>query len=317
MTNNTIVKEIHGSFSVAEEELLQEARSILEESQDEKKKKRAEQLSRIGFGSAKPVKRVSKEEQERAEKLLHLKQRYSRVAPQYKFITEEKLLAICEKYGLVVGSSERYVEDIPAQNQEDIMNFKILDEAFLEVSDDRYRNAVHTTKDGKEMHPKDMSTSHIEYFLTFMQRKLSRDHRGAYMSMSAVDDIPVTLIRAMITELTLREQTDAIEEQRKLWKNSLANVIKIKTLIELFNPIKSTYFYVAADVDSFNTEGVTLEGNQLVEQNNDKELEESMKQDLFRYYDPIVLAKVQGGYLIVTAWGDEASDPDVANPTRN
>lgn len=33
--------------------------------------------------------------------------------------------------------------------------------------------------------------------------------------------------------------------------------------------------------------------------------------------DPVVLQPVKGGYLIVTAWGDEASDPIVVNPVNN
>lgn len=36
------------------------------------------------------------------------------------------------------------------------------------------------------------------------------------------------------------------------------------------------------------------------------------------YPDPIVLRMVRGGgYLIMTAWGDEASDPEVSNPKMN
>ncbi len=33
--------------------------------------------------------------------------------------------------------------------------------------------------------------------------------------------------------------------------------------------------------------------------------------------DPIVLQRVPGGYLIVSAWGEEASDPDVTNKINN
>lgn len=33
--------------------------------------------------------------------------------------------------------------------------------------------------------------------------------------------------------------------------------------------------------------------------------------------DPVVLCPVRGGYLLVTAWGDEASDPIVMNPKLN
>lgn len=36
-----------------------------------------------------------------------------------------------------------------------------------------------------------------------------------------------------------------------------------------------------------------------------------------RVKDPIVLQPVNGGYLIVTAWGDEANDELVVNPNRN
>ena len=33
--------------------------------------------------------------------------------------------------------------------------------------------------------------------------------------------------------------------------------------------------------------------------------------------DPVVLQPVKGGYLILTAWGDEASDPLVVNEINN
>jgi len=33
--------------------------------------------------------------------------------------------------------------------------------------------------------------------------------------------------------------------------------------------------------------------------------------------DPVVLYPVEKGYIIVTAWGDEASDPLVANEQMN
>jgi hypothetical protein len=35
------------------------------------------------------------------------------------------------------------------------------------------------------------------------------------------------------------------------------------------------------------------------------------------YPDPVVLKPCKGGYLIVTAWGDEASDPEVVNEKMN
>ena len=43
--------------------------------------------------------------------------------------------------------------------------------------------------------------------------------------------------------------------------------------------------------------------------------------DLFenpvRDLDPIVTISVKGGHLIITAWGAEASDPEILNPKMN
>lgn len=312
---NTIVEEIHSTFAGAEEALLREAQAILSASGDEEQRERATALARMGFTQSAPVRRLSPEEQDRASTLLAYSKRYQRIAPQYKFITEEKLIEICKRYGLVVGSSERYTQDIPERNQQDILGFKVLDESFLEINDDTYRKSFHTTGKGERLHPKEMGSDHIEHLLAFWRRHLCRDQSGAYMSKNAVEDIPVGLLRTLTTELVLRGEQDVIDVQKNLWHAQ--TVFNKSTIEELFTSLKTTYFYVAADVDSFDTKGVDLKENFLVERSNDKALSEAMKRDLFRAYDPIALAKVQGGYLIVTAWGLEASDPDVVSPGRN
>ncbi len=106
-----------------------------------------------------------------------------------------------------------------------------------------------------------------------------------------------------------------IDQVRKCFQHDTA--LSDDQVEGLMKPMQNSCFYVAADIDSFNTTGVVIDDNMLKESNNDEELAESIKETLFRYYDPIVLAKVQGGYLVVTAWGDEASDPDVVQPRRN
>lgn len=302
--SNSIVKEIHESFTRAELELVHEAEMILKEATEENKK-RAEKLRNMGFGGAKPVKRLSKEEQEKAEELLHFRKRYSRIAPQYKFLTEDKLVEICSKYKIVVGASERYTEDIPEKNQEDILNFKILDKSFLEISDDTYRNAIWMQRNGLGVHPKNMGTEHIYNTL----KMIIRNALSIYSS-----HFDVGVFRTMITELYLRGEGELIDSI----KDQLAHtVIPSDDARQLITPIKTTYFYVAADIDSFDTKGVDLDGVFLKDKDNNEELAESIKNTLYREYDPIVLAKVQGGYLVVTAWGDEASDPDVTQPNRN
>lgn len=47
------------------------------------------------------------------------------------------------------------------------------------------------------------------------------------------------------------------------------------------------------------------------------ELTEGYKLEKKFIPDPVVLQPVKGGYLILTAWGDEASDPLVVNQNFN
>ena len=51
--------------------------------------------------------------------------------------------------------------------------------------------------------------------------------------------------------------------------------------------------------------------------NLDKRYKVNKKTRKIELIDPIVLQPVEGGYLIDTAWGDEASDNDVINQIRN
>ena len=60
-------------------------------------------------------------------------------------------------------------------------------------------------------------------------------------------------------------------------------------------------FKICAPIKDMDTAGMRLNGYKL-----EKHIP-----------DPIVLQPVVGGYLIVTAWGDEASDEDVINSTNN
>lgn len=53
--------------------------------------------------------------------------------PNYKFITEESVKKICEKYNLVYGAIDKYVGTVPDKNLKHIEDFKVLedDECFI------------------------------------------------------------------------------------------------------------------------------------------------------------------------------------------
>jgi hypothetical protein len=52
-----------------------------------------------------------------------------------KFITEDEITRICQKYGLVFGPAERFIGVIPKENARAIISFKAFDEDVLMVSD--------------------------------------------------------------------------------------------------------------------------------------------------------------------------------------
>lgn len=77
---------------------------------------------------------------------------------------------------------------------------------------------------------------------------------------------------------------------------------------EVFSECEEASLEIAAPLKDFNTDNMNLVGFEL------KRIREVL--------DPVVLQPVHygnglKGYLIVTAWGDEASDPDVVNEKMN
>lgn len=66
--------------------------------------------------------------------------------------------------------------------------------------------------------------------------------------------------------------------------------------------VQSTQLQIVAPLKDFDLEGYHTEGREIVKDAPP---------------DPIVLFPVKNGFLIVTAWGDEASDPIVQNPNHS
>ena len=58
---------------------------------------------------------------------------------------------------------------------------------------------------------------------------------------------------------------------------------------------------ICAPIKDMDTKGYKLQGHKLI-----KDIP-----------DPVVLQPIENGYLIVTAWGDEASDPLITNEITN
>jgi hypothetical protein len=135
-----IVDEIHNEFFTAGDNILDEAKSLLTqlETQDIAKGKR---LAALGFGKTREAVAAIETEnklattKEIAELVVHYKVNY----PNNKFITEEQVKAICEKYGLVCGETSAYKGFVPESKLLEIERFKFKKEdapfAYIEDGD--------------------------------------------------------------------------------------------------------------------------------------------------------------------------------------
>ena len=135
---NEIIAEIHDTFYTEVDRLLEMAneKHSLETGKTELINK-AERLAKLGFTSSKEVEEANKEnirlkelQRENLEKesLVRAIEYFSFKYPHYKFITEDSVKKICEKYGLIYGEVQYYKGTVPDINLEHIEKFKITKE---------------------------------------------------------------------------------------------------------------------------------------------------------------------------------------------
>lgn len=265
-TTNEIIEEIHETFYTEVDRLLAEARiGKSEESTKEDLIAKAQRLRSLGFGATKEVSEAFEEEnrlrlvkQVNDEKasLVRAIQYFSHKYPHYKFITEQSVQRICEKYGLVYGAVSNYIGEVPEENLQHIEKFSIKekDECYSLIT---------------------------RYYHRF------EDEAGSYLSKS---------------EAEVRERQK--EAERKNWRDmgmwmqqSFSTEIIVKCPLEIAAPKKDFKITDRQEVRGFRIF------------------------DKPEIPDPVVLQPVffegKKHYLIVTAWGLEASDPIVVNEVMN
>ena len=138
-----IIQEIHNSFDNAQDELLKQATSIIEQYKPNLSNK-AERLEKLGFVNSETVvknidrKKVLISSKKDADLVNYYKTSY----PFLKFLKEEQLNAICKKYNLIYAPVGRYKEDVPEKNVTEIENAQPLktedfrkEQYFIKVTD--------------------------------------------------------------------------------------------------------------------------------------------------------------------------------------
>lgn len=265
-----IVAEIHETFFTEVDRLKQLASEITStHSPIQEKLNISSELFSLGFQQCKQVKeaipehhRVGRIEEENKNKLVLQRaiNHFSFHYPNYKFITENSVIKICEKYGLIYGSSYRFIGSVPLRNMEEIKKLSVRpeDEAILIYTDgcanydlyEKFRQA------GREFQYMD-------------------DSRGLYGTVSEFNEF--------VDEHKAKKEKKHIHEPY----------------------MQPANFEIAAPASDFDKQWAKVQGAKLVES----------------YPDPVVLKPVifegKKHYLIVTAWGPEASDELVVNQKMN
>ena len=257
-TTNELVEEIHETFFTEVDKLFATAK--VSNSLDTDKQAlldKCKRLKALGFTNTKEVKeaeieieRLNKLQKENEEKqeLIEAINFFSITYPTYKFITEDSVNKICQKYGLVYGEISRYLGTVPDKNLKHIEQFNVHDKHECYYKETIYYGGFGgIISDGKKYITKD--------------------------------------------------ENEAIEEQYKKMDYRLMHrrVVNLKCPLEIAAPVKD-----------FNMEGMEVKNNKIQK---------------IEIPDPIVLKPVifkdKKHYLIVTAWGEEASDEIVVNQQMN
>jgi hypothetical protein len=265
------VIEIHNEFNIAAEQLLQEAKVIIDNAST-KNATKVRRLESLGFKQAsdvselKPLLQKAEISKEQIEFVNYYRIHY----PLNKFITENQVKAICHKWNLVCGPVGRFKGFVPDKNLKEIEGFK------LKNQDQLGDIVVFIEKTGK-----------IEQF------DMSKVYEGRENDVNYL--INNYLIHSSWTYIDsyakYPEYTKLIKKKKHI-DSRFSEQLNIQTSLQICAPVKDM------DVSGL-------------------ELKEGYKLEKKHVPDPVVLQPVKGGYLILTAWGDEANDENVVNQTMN
>lgn len=261
-----VVHDIHNEFYTAGDSILQEAESLLKEL-EVKDLAKGKRLAALGFGKTREAVVAIETENKLAttKEIADLVMYYRINYPNNKFITEEQVKQICEKYGLVCGDTTMYKGFVPENKLQIIEKFKLhsIDSDLVQLINTCVLNIPIGVYSLKKLGIKNNDYSYLI----------------AGGKLEGRVDMEVELKQKAIS-LGVREDCIYIERAD--------NAIGLK----ICAPLKDMEI-----PDTKHLVGYKIE---------DKPIP-----------DPVVLQPVNGGYLIVCAWGDEASDEIVVNQNNN
>lgn len=258
------IEKIHHEFETSSDELYNQMIALIGATVIPSASK-IETLKLLGFNKCKEVVEIGKkvDEVEMGKKLAKTISYYRQNYPFNKFITEEKVKQICEKYNLVFGEVSDYTGFVPENIVNKISKFSLKkqDENFIFTNNP---------------------------LLTFLNAEVRQ--QGNYYHIYKIGEKD---------NYNYAFQSD---DGKSFYANDSKNLFGYSNLGGIRFSIVNKDLKICAPLKDFDMTGKQLQDYKIIKQ---------------AIPDPVVLKAVKDGYLILAAWGDEASDPIVVNEINN
>jgi hypothetical protein len=207
---------------------------------------------------------------------------------QYRFILKPQLERLCEKYNLFVREPKHFLGDIPEPNIKEMINFKVhledLNAPKGTIEDVLRENSRALEASWDKIFGSEDNGLHRGQCEDFVKTWMEANRENIINPNLSFDSF------SMSPEPILKGCKSTMNNLNKL---GFRGVIQIAAVEELF------------DQEAFTESKARVLGR--------AELTAKFQVDL----DPIVLCETRHGYIVITAWGDEANDELILNANKN
>lgn len=284
-SENDIIQEIHDSFDNAQDELLEQANEIISRFNPDYGEK-ALRLKNLGFTSTREVVNYEGKNKDlvSSKKDADLVNYYKASYPFLKFLKEEQLDAICKKYNLIYAPVSRYKEEVPVKNLTEIENAQPLKNCDVVKSNDIYHF--------KNIH------SHKKKLFNSVKNLIGGE----------------TLNEIQIEHILNKHLDPRYHSKQELFYY-ISSYAKDEKGSRLFpdcvfsdctiTKVNKEGLFIAAPKSHFDLKGL-----------NNKALG-FFNITITEVKDPIVFRYVKGGIQVLSKWGLEANDPELAVGINN
>lgn len=300
-----IIKDIHLAFDSAEDALYQEALTIIQNC-DQSNLDKADRLEKLGFVKSKTViaARDTKQKLVESQALAQLIAEYKITYPMCKFITEDELAKICDKYGLIFAPIANFTGDVPKKNLKDIesmpkLNLKHDVSKLYRFTILRNKRTIDSYQlyDWLENNEFPVSLRDLNYAF---RSEYGRFHKnGKYLS----------LYEHLITLGMNQHLAQSLDNHQENFKE---DGFVTSTFGSTETVVDKSGLFIAAPKSDFDLKDLTKDSKtkhgffHMVKTVMEPEIK-----------DPIVFRYIRGGIQIITKWGLEGDDPLFFEPKEN